>query len=148
MKKVLSSLFAVVLMLCCGVWLTACGNQKFDVGFNETQITLQMGQKYDPFDFVASPLTDKQKDKVQFKTENPQVVHIDANKMIVPTGAGQTTLYAVVQKQTVASCLVNVPAAPILLSAPTNLHFNEEDYQLEWNYSYYELDGDVHTNAK
>ena len=148
MKKVLSSLFTAVLMLCCGIWLSACGNQKFDVGFEQTQITLEIGQTYDPFDFVATSLSDKQKDKVQFKTENAQVVYVDANKMLVPINAGQTTIYAQVQKETVASCIVNVPALPIVLSAPTNLHFDEENYQLEWNYSYYELDGALHTNAK
>lgn len=148
MKKVLSSLFAVVLMLFCGIWLTACGNQKFDVGFKQTEITLEMGQIYDPFDFIATPLTDKQKDKVQFKSENPQIVYLDSNKMLVPITAGQTTIYVQVQKQTIASCVVNVPAPPIVLNAPTGLNYNQSKGQLEWNYSYYELDGDIHTNAK
>ena len=143
MKKLVSSLFAVIVMLFGGIFLTACNGQTITASFSQTEITIQIGERLDPFTLIEEDLSDEQKDLVDFKTSKSSVVYIDSSKQLVAANYGTATLYAVSGETTLASCTVLVPKPPIALSEPTGLKYDETLGKITWNAVYYSLDADV-----
>ena len=62
MKKLVSSLFAVIVMLFGGIFLTACDNATITANFKQTEITLDIGQKLDPFSLIQEELSSEEKE--------------------------------------------------------------------------------------
>lgn len=144
MKKLVSSLFAVIVMLFGGIFLTACDNATITANFKQTEITLNIGQKLDPFSLIQEELTSEEKEKIDFKTAKSSVAYIDAQKQLVGVNYGTTTLYAVSGETSLASCTVNIPEPPIALSKPSAVTYDENSGKITWNAVYYSLGTQLH----
>ena len=143
MKKFGISLFALFICLFSGFVFTACSEGVVKAQFTQTEIVLEMGKEYNPFDYVES-LSKQQQNMLDFNTQDDSVAYVNESGMLVAVGFGKTTLYVEYHGKEIASCSVSVPKPPIPLSAPTNLHYDETMNALTWSYSMYEFEGSAY----
>ena len=131
-------------MLFGGIFLTACDSVTITANFKQTEITLEIGEKLDPFSLIQEDLSSEEKDKIDFKTAKSSVAYIDAEKRLVGVNYGTTTLYAVSGETSLASCTVSIPKPPIALTQPTGVVYDETVGKITWNAVYYSLGTDLH----
>ena len=71
MKKLVSSLFAVIVMLFGGIFLTACdAGVTITANFKQTEITLEIGERVDAFDLIEEELSAEEKELIDFGLKN------------------------------------------------------------------------------
>lgn len=143
MKKFAVSLFSLLICLVGGFIFAACDAQVVKAQFSQTEIVLEMGKEYDPFNYV-NQLTEQEKSLIEFQTQDSSVAYITESGKLIAVDFGQTILYINFSGAQIASTTISVPKPPIELSIPTNLHYDQTLNALTWNYSFYELDGKIY----
>jgi len=133
MKKLKILLMALMLVVLPAVFLTACSGESVKFTFKQGSITIQEGQKYDPFSFIKETLKDDVKEKITFKIADNTIAIINADNEIETVGAGMTELSANVGGKKVCTSALIVEKQKMPLSSPVNIHYDEAKHALVWN---------------
>lgn len=133
MKKLKILLMALMLVVLPAVFLTACSGESVKFTFKQGSITIQEGQKYDPFSFIKETLKDDVKEKITFKIADKTIAIINADNEIETVGAGMTELSANVGGKKVCTSALIVEKQKMPLSSPVNIHYDEAKHALVWN---------------
>ncbi|MBQ4535819.1 MAG: hypothetical protein IJA22_03215, partial [Clostridia bacterium] len=133
MKKLKILLMALMLVVLPAVFLTACSGESVKFTFKQGSITIQEGQKYDPFSFIKETLKDDVKEKITFKIADNTIAIINADNEIETVGAGMTELSANVGGKKVCTSALIVEKQKMPLSSPVNIHYDEVKHTLVWN---------------
>lgn len=115
------------------VLFSACGETPLKFTFSQGSITIQEGRNYDPYAFIKESLTSEEKEKVTFKIADSNIAIINDDNQIEIVAGGMTEIIATVNGKKVCQSILIVEKAKTPLSAPVNIHYDEDKHALVWN---------------